>query len=335
MQLATALCFELPSSPDGLLPDWVPLIPVGEVVGRDGRAWRNPAPEQVIANTKATNRQQPLDYEHSTELKAPKGEEAPAAGWFTDYRLNNGFIEGKLELNARGLASVANREYRYLSPVFRYDQAGRIHDITSAGLTNTPNLLLPALNQEQSSLQPVLPQPQEYSMTLEELLAKLRAALGAGDGASAEELLAAIETIKTTQKEALQQAQNRELLSLDKYVPRGDYDTVLQRAANAEQKLAETAKAELETAINHEIDQAIALGKIAPANKGFYQAACRQSGGLESFKAFVAQAPQVVGGGVTGGKPDTQTALNHETQTLASLFGHSVDDLKTHGQLGQ
>ena len=335
--LAAALCFEIPA---GDLPEWVPLVPVGEVKGRDGRAWTNPDPLQVIANTQASNREQPLDYEHSTDLKAPKGEPAPAAGWFAEYRVANGFIEGRLQLNPNGLASVKNREYRYLSPVFRYTADGVIFDITSAGLTNKPNLLLPALNQEvpSSEFNPSFSQPQEYSMTLEELLAALRAALGAGDGATVEELLAGIKALKgkqETHEQELQEAQNRQLPSLDKYVPRGDYDAVLMRASNAEQQLANAAKAELETAINHEIEQAIAAGKIAPGSKGFYEAACRQEGGLDSFKAFVASAPQVVGAGVTGGLPNTETALNHETQTLAALFGNSVDDLKTHGGLGQ
>lgn len=333
----TALCFEIPASG---LPEWVPLIPAGEVVGRDGRAWSNPDPAQVIANTKANNREQPLDYEHSTDLKAPKGEPAPAAGWFADYRVANGFIEGRLQLNPNGLASVKNREYRYLSPVFRYTADGVIYDITSAGLTNKPNLLLPALNQEHLPTQKPQPfsQPQEYSMTLEELLVVLRAALGADETATAEELLAGIKALKGKQESHEQQlleAQNRQLPSLDKYVPRGDYDAVLMRATNAEQAIAQAAKTQLEAAINHEIDQAIAQGKITPANVEYHKAACRDEGGLERFKAFVASAPQVVGAGVTGDLPNTETALNHEVQALAAMFGNSADDLKIHGGLGQ
>ena len=198
LSLETALCFELPE--DGTIPEWVPLIPVGDVIGRDGRKWQNNA-EQVIAHTVATNREQPLDYEHSTELKAPKGEEAPAAGWFKEYRINNGHIEARLELNPRGLASVQNREYRYLSPVFQYDATGNIYDIRSAGLTNTPNLLLPALNRELNQNH-----QEQSAMTYEELMALLRTALNIEATADHNSVIATIKQKETD----LQTARNAE-----------------------------------------------------------------------------------------------------------------------------
>lgn len=316
IELQSALCFELPA--DGNVPEWVPLIPVGAVQGRDGRQWTNEDPEAVIAHTKTAQREQPLDWEHSTELKAPKGEPAPAAGWFSDYRVNNGFIEGRLALNAEGAASVTGKQYRYISPVFRHTSDGRIWDITSAALTNIPNLVLPALNHQQHT--------PEGMMNLAQLLALL--------GLPADTTFeAALNHVKTLQGE-LQTAKNRaETPPLDKFVPRADYDTVLQRASNAEQKLADNAKAEKDSAINKAVDDAIAQGKVAPASKDFYVAACRQEGGLEQFASFVAGAPVIAGGtGLDGKQPaGTQTALNAEQQKMASFFGNSEEDLKQYG----
>lgn len=173
-------------------------------------------------------------------------------------------------------------------------------------------------------------------MTLEELLAALRAALGLGETATAEEALAAIEAAKTqsqaTQAE-LKEAQNRQLPSLESYVPRGDYNALLTRATNAEQQLAQQAEKELETAINHEIEAALAAGKIAPASVDYHTTNCKREGGLAAFKAFVATAPALVGAGVTNNTPEMGSALNQETQTLAAVFGNTEDDLKTHGGL--
>lgn len=324
LQLETALCFELPA--DGSIPEWVPLIPVGEVLGRDGRKWQNNA-EQVIAHTVAMNRDQPLDYEHSTELKAPKGEEAPAAGWFKEYRIANGHIEARLELNPRGLASVQNREYRYLSPVFQYDATSNIYDIRSAALTNTPNLLLPALNREQT---PVNQNNQETStMDLAQLLAALATALNS-EISTPEQALAAIQKQNTD----LQTARNAEAQpDLSKFVPVETHEVVLQRAMNAEQKLTDNLQTALNAEIDTAIEDAVAQGKIAPANKDFYRTACNSEGGLDKFREFAKSAPVVAAPSELDGKVpgQHQTALNAEEQKIADAFGNTAEDLKTYG----
>ena len=322
LSLETALCFELPE--DGTIPEWVPLIPVGDVIGRDGRKWQNNA-EQVIAHTVATNREQPLDYEHSTELKAPKGEEAPAAGWFKEYRINNGHIEARLELNPRGLASVQNREYRYLSPVFQYDATGNIYDIRSAGLTNTPNLLLPALNRELNQNH-----QEQSAMTYEELMALLRTALNMEATADHNSVIATIKQKETD----LQTARNAEAQpDLSKFVPVETHEVVLQRAMNAEQKLTDNLQTALNAQIDAAIEDAVAQGKIAPANKDFYRTACNSEGGLDKFREFAKSAPVVAAPSELDGKKpgEHKTALNAEEQKIADAFGNTAEDLKTYG----
>ena len=320
-ELQHALCFQLPD--DGSIPEWVPLVPVGKVEGRDGRTWSNEDPAQVIEHTVATQREQPLDWEHSTELKAPKGEPAPAAGWFSAYRVANGFIEGHLALNAEGKSSVTGKQYRYISPVFRYRGDGRIWDITSAALTNTPNLVLPALNHQQQT------KPPEGAMNLAQLLALL--------GLPPETTLeAAMNHIKKLQSDLATALNRAETPSLERFVPRTDYDAVMKKAANAEQKLVDKEKAEQESAISKAVDAAITVGKIAPASKDFYLAACRQEGGLAAFGKFVDSSPVIAGAsGLDGKKPDdaTATAMNAEQQQMAKFFGNSEENLKKFGGL--
>lgn len=141
-----ALCFELSDD----VPDWVEVLPPGpSVQGRDGRTWSY-EPTAVMAATLAHGVDLPFDYLHATELKAPQGDDAPAAGWVREYRLNErGAMEARVDWTERARNAIAAREYRYVSPVFLFDQAGRIHRFSSFGLVNKPNLAIRALNAEQ------------------------------------------------------------------------------------------------------------------------------------------------------------------------------------------
>ena len=131
------------------VPEWVELIPAGEVIGRDGRHWINNGPPRIIQAFIASGLDLPVDIEHSTELKAPKGEAAPAFGWVSKLKEIAGAIWGRIEWNEAGRQIVATRQYRYLSPVIKYGRTnGEILALTSVALTNMPNLHLPALNHQ-------------------------------------------------------------------------------------------------------------------------------------------------------------------------------------------
>ncbi|MGD9947666.1 MAG: phage protease [Desulfobulbus sp.] len=128
-------------------PEWVALIPPGEVVGRDGRRWSNSNPLNVIQSFVNAGLYIPVDIEHSTELKAPKGEESPAVGWVVELKDIGGAVWGKIKWNSSGKELLSTRQYRYMSPAIRYDKTnGNIVGLSSVGLTNKPNLNLPALN---------------------------------------------------------------------------------------------------------------------------------------------------------------------------------------------
>ncbi|MDY0261985.1 phage protease [Syntrophotalea acetylenica] len=313
-----ALNFELAVGDD--LPAELPLIPPGEVVqGRDGRYWHNRLPQGVVDYFVGRAIDVPIDIEHATELKAPKGEAAPAMGWIKALSVREGgAVWGSIEWTPRGAELITNREYRYYSTVLIYEKDSlTIRGIASVGLTNKPNLNVLALNQENK----------EHTMDLKALLVKL----GLPETATIEQALNAIGTLQGNLQTALNRA---ETPSLDKFVPRADYDSALARATNAEQKLQDKETAELETAINREVDDALKAGKITPATKDFYAAMCRQEGGLDQFRKFVEAAP-VVGGpsGLDNKSPETGAkALNAEAKQLADMFGNSAEDLAKYGQ---
>ena len=317
-----ALCAELPGGDTP--PEWIELLPAGELVtGVDGRAWVNDRPEAVVS---AFNRPIPIDWEHATEHKARKGEPAPAAGWIEALELRGGAVWGRAAWTERGAASVNSREYRFISPAFIFERkSGRIARLVHAGLTNTPNLNLAALNKAENP-------------NLEQIMfEKLLAALGLNKDATEEQALNAVEKLKGEKDTALNQAKAAEgqMPSLDKFVPRADYDVAMNRATAAEKALAETKAAELEKEIETAVNSAIEGGKIAPASKDFYLDTCRAAGGLDRFREFIKVAPDVAGdSGLEGKKPDenTGTAMNSEEQQIAAMFGNSADDIQKYGR---
>jgi phage I-like protein len=131
----------------GPVPDWVQLTPAGpSVVGRDGRGWKLSDAEAVVRAFDPAKEPQ-IDLEHSSQLAAPAGLPAPAVGWIKALAVRDGAIWGRVEWTTDGEAAVSSRAYRYLSPVFQFDwETNEILRIVSAGLTNSPNLEMAALN---------------------------------------------------------------------------------------------------------------------------------------------------------------------------------------------
>jgi phage I-like protein len=306
------------------LPEWVELIPSGQVVGRDGRSWSNSNPQGIIDAFNSLGMDLPVDIEHATELKAPRGEAAPAAGWIKALENRTGSIWGRVEWNPTGRELVGGKQYRYLSPVILYQKdSGLIAGLTSVALTNRPNLNLQALNHQTGSAEP----PKEKGM-----LKALLAALALPEDATADQALAKITALKTDLASATNQMQNP---SLNKFVPRADYDAVLLRATNAEQAVQAVQQKQLDGEIETAINAALAAGKITPATKEYHKAQCAQEGGLQRFADFCAAAP-VIGdpSGLDKKTPDgdQQTALNAEQTKIAGMFGNTAEDIAKYGK---
>ncbi|WP_213758766.1 phage protease [Citrobacter freundii] len=288
-----ALCFELPSADDDApLPEWLPMIPAGTFAGRDGRSWVNNQPDAVISATLSYPKL-PFDMEHATELKGPKGEEAPAYAWLDDYRVrDDGVIEAHVEWTPDGEALVRGKKYRYYSPAFGYTADGQVTRISSAGLTNKPNLDFPALNSE------------NHEMTLP---VQIVTVLGLAAAASVDDAVKAIQQIKDRETVALNRAENPDL---SKFIPFETHQLALNRAESAEGKL----KVLDDKAAVALVDAAIADGKVAPANREMYLATCRSEAGREQFASFVKPAPVLVSADPTKGKDDKGNVTLNEAE---------------------
>lgn len=295
----------------GEVPEWIELIPAaghdGMVTGRDGRTWLwdADAHRAVLEAFRERALEVAVDWEHATQRRAVDGGEAPAAGWIDMLEIRDGALWGRAVWTPRARDQIANREYRFLSPVFDYVRDTlRIVRLATVGLVNTPNLHLQALNSETS---------QEDTMTRSaSLTAAIVGALGLQADASDDAIAQGINTLKTDRDTA--QAANAETTNLDRYVPRADYDAANARAENAEKALAERDKAAHQAAVDDAIGNALKAGKITPATEGYHRASCSDEAGLERFRAFVAAAPEIGGAsGLDGKKPvGSATALNAE-----------------------
>lgn len=309
-----ALNVRLPE--DGTVPEWVELIPAGDVVtGKDRRQWANPDPAAVVAASLSDGDDLPIDWEHSTEHKGPYGHRAPAAGWITAMEIRDGAIWARIDWTEDGETDIRKRRYRYLSPVFRYTKVGkRIVNITSVGLTNKPNLRLTALNRRDETLE-------EETMPLPNALCQ---ALGLAEDATEDQAVTAVSGLKGE----LATAKNRaESPSLEQFVPRSDYDKALNRAETAETKVKESEATALETEIETALNSALEAGKITPGSVEYHKAQCRTEGGLERFKSYVGTAPEVgADSGLDGKPPESSGSLTGEEKAICRQLGMDESD---------
>jgi phage I-like protein len=130
-------------------PEWIELLPAGRFAAVDGRGpFLNDNPEQIV--TASIAKMPPaglvLDYDHSTDLAAPEGRPAPAAGWLKGLKVQDSAIFARVEWTQEAAAAIKAKKYRYVSPVFEHSKDGRVERILRAALTNNPALIsLPAI----------------------------------------------------------------------------------------------------------------------------------------------------------------------------------------------
>lgn len=299
----------------GHAPTRIQILPSSVVVqGRDGRSWTNPDPATVVAASNADLPRHVIDENHATDLKAPRGEDAPAYGWFFNLSLNEtGETWADVEWTDRGRAAVESLEYRYISPVFDFDPQGRIIRIKRAALSNAPNLRLEALNSEDPS-----------SGREEKNMKGILAVLGLAETATEQDVIAAIAVLKTAQN-----AQKPVDLTL--YAPRADLQAMETRALNAEGSLKKIQDDGIKAKGLEAVEKAIADRKIAPASKNEYLALCSTQEGLDKFTAIIAVSPEIIPAKPVvpaETPPGSQTALNAEEVAYAQAAGYSADEWK-------
>ncbi|MFN3582607.1 phage protease [Phenylobacterium sp.] len=262
------------------VPDWVQIFPAGpEIVARDGRTWTLPEPQALVEAFLRNQADLPFDLEHATEVKAPKGEPAPAQGWVKELQVRaDRTVWVRVDWNEAGRAAIASKSYRYVSPAFRFTKEGReIVAVTSVALTTQPALTIPALARTKGG------NPEQQETMTKLTLVALASAAGLEASATEDAVLSAI---------AANAQAAKDIKDPTKFVPKTDLDAALARATSAEGKLQTIEEAAAEQKAAGLIDQAIEDGKIPPASKEHWLGLARDN--FETAEKALASMPKVL-----------------------------------------
>ncbi len=190
---------------DGVAPAEIKLLPDGAFrSSRDHRpadvaAWvmNGEAAQAILAAQGALHSRFLIDYEHQTLRSEQNGKPAPAAGWSgrLEWREGDGLYATDLQWTEAALAAIAAKEYRYISPVIRYNpKTGVITAVPMAALVNYP--ALDGLNDLAAAAACLFPDTPEDDPMDEQLLALLRHLLKLPESALAADIVGELEKLK-------------------------------------------------------------------------------------------------------------------------------------------
>jgi hypothetical protein len=217
-------------------------------------------------------------YVGHPDLPGSKDTDKRAYGWIENMRVTDEGLHLSAKWSEAGRELVENAHFKFYSPLWWTRKIkGGIQPVAlkSMGLTNDPNIPVPALANEAETEEYRNQNPEEESQTDNDTMKpKLLEALGLEETASDEDVLAKIVSLK----EAAEAAANAE-----KPEAAADPDALKmaeegKAAAEEKARLAEEEKAAangkviqlgefLAAAAANAVDSAIAAGKITPAEK--------------------------------------------------------------------
>lgn len=160
-----ALCAALPLAREGdAVPEWLHLLPAGEIRTRDGRGPYRVANMSLLA-TLAPGEKLAIDECHAIDIGKALGAPGRAVGWLVELQAREDGLWGRVEWNRSGQSLMEDKAYSGLSPVIMHTEKGDVLRVARASLTNTPNLLgLTALHAEEEEV------PMDWRQKLIELL---------------------------------------------------------------------------------------------------------------------------------------------------------------------
>ena len=295
----------------------------------------------IIRQFKARRLDLVIDYEHQTLSDV----QAPAAGWIKDLYPGEDALMARVEWTKKGREYIANKEYRYLSPVVLVKKADQHAAVFhSAALTNTPAItgMFAIINSDALSIE----EEEEPRMELSALIELL----GLEEGTAEEDVLKRIKELtqqaaeegqggqegkEGPAKEGTQLVANKtvlDLLGLPEDARTEDVtarimafkagDSALQRRVAELEKQAASQKAE------ELVGLAMKDGKLSPAQKEWAVAYALSD--PKGFAKFVEKAPVVVPMGKTAFAVDERKQTGVDWKILKNQ-GVTEEDLKKYG----
>jgi|GEM_PF-1133868 len=324
--------------PEGNPPEWIELLPIGEIPTRDGRGpYKLSDPDAVIKATHALDMSAgiPIDYDHATDFAAPKGGPAPAAGWIVELKAEGGKFLGRVNWTEAGAQAVASKEYRYISPVFNYDKSGNVVRLLRAALTNNPNLYMTAISSRSEA-------PMAGStMSADEFKNRMSEVHGLSADASHEDILDAARDRKTAHDKhhksvddarACEDAGGPEDPDGDDDAPgENNEEAMVARMIAAGKVVSHDAHAKLVGEVSelkaartreraeHLVDDAIRGGRLIPAQRDWGLAYASRD--EKSFGEFLSKQPRLnlgADGRLAGALPVSTTNVSSAAQVLTA-----------------
>lgn len=340
----------------------IQLFPAGEFAAVDGRPtdveggkWILTAElaAALVAQVAAAKTPLVIDYEHQTLRSAENGEPAPASGWFSqvEWREGEGLFAVDVEWTERATAMIQAKEYRFISPVFRYNKRGEVRQLLHAALTNTPALddMDEVMLAAASRLACLSTQTETTTVDEEQLamlLANLRWLLNLPETSTSEEVCAElqkiIDAVSAGQGTAAASvglsvllANKDELiasLSANTYDPAKHVPIAVMNDLQAQLvALSQNAgAAEIETLV----DAALSDGRLLPAQTAWAKDYGQKD--AAGFKAWLEKAPKIAALNrqqsttTTPRKPEdslTVSQLTPEQIALCNQFGNDPADI--------
>ena len=322
----------------------VKIIPKGTFAPTDNRtdhgvpAWTLTAAlaKELMASLAAADTDIVVDYEHGSIKAAESGSPNPAAGWIERYEWDDSQgLMAAIKWTDDAAKMIADKAYRYLSPVLLYNAAGEVKGLHSVALTNTPALDGMALAALSKQINP--DQPDEGTPMNKEALIKL---LGLAADADEQAINQALQALQ-------EQAGDKsltELLAAPKDTPKDTPPAEPPKAPEGKQPEDAAELAELKAQVAALSKQLTAL-EVGGASDGLIAAALSDGRLLphqeadarklaaadpQAFKNLMAGslALAALSKSQTGGKGPNQAApaLSAEELAVAAQLGISAAD---------
>lgn len=281
---------------------WVQVTPAGSFKPRDGRpmtvaAWRidDAIAARVIEAFRAQRTPPVFDYEHQTLAAEENGQPAPAAGFIQDLEWRPGVgLFAKVDWTARAKAYIEAREYRYVSPVFRFDKrTGDLLQLEMAALTNNPAIDGMAPLSARAAARFVR---QETDMNLRTALI---AALALAATATEDEVVAGVAALK-----ARADASDTELAALKARLAASESEVVALKAKadptkfvsldafeSVKTELAALKAAGLDAEVSALVAEGLSGGKLLPAQKEWAESLGKAD--IAQLRSYLAKTPAI------------------------------------------
>lgn len=328
------------------VPEIISVLPLGHVVSSKGEF---DVDEESLAAMKAQIAQRGVDVVVDYEHQTLKGVQAPAAGWVKELKIEDGYIKALVEWTSQAAEYLANKEYRYLSPVITVRKDRKVNGLHSLALTNTPAIegMAPIVNSS------TFEGGQEHM----EIMQKIAQLLGLGEDASEDQIIealgAVLDEVKSLKDAAAgggaKPAEDEkvvankavcELLGLKAGAPTDDVAAKIMElkggnidGVNVVQELKELKRQNQERDASDAVTLALKSGKITPAQKGWAKDYALDN--PKGFASFVEKAPQVVPLNEIAGDPDLSLKgdeVDEATLLVCKQLGISAEDVKKYGK---